>query len=102
MRLIDYDALGIGKCNPEVFNDENYGKGWNACIELIENAPTVDAAPVKHGRWLNMRNGNAECSECGRNIKGVYDDDNADRFCRSCGAKMDLEEQDAQTEQSGK
>jgi hypothetical protein len=61
--------------------------------KLIADAPTVCAVPVKHGRWLNMRNGNADCSVCGRHVIGVYDDDNADRFCRCCGAKMDLEAQ---------
>lgn len=47
MDLIDRAALGIGKCNPAVFNDENYGKGWNSCIELIEKAPTVPAVPLE-------------------------------------------------------
>ncbi len=53
------------------------------------NAQTVEAVPVVHGRWVNMKSGDADCSVCGRHVKGVYDDDNADRFCRCCGAKMD-------------
>jgi hypothetical protein len=57
---------------------------------LISVMPTVDAVPVKHGRWINMKNGNADCSVCGRHVVSVYDDDNADRFCRCCGAKVDL------------
>lgn len=57
--------------------------------KLIADAPTVDAAPVVHGRWVNMKNGNADCSVCGRHVVGVYDDDNADKFCRCCGAKME-------------
>lgn len=46
MRLIDFDALGVGKCNPEVFDDKGYANGWNNAIEILQNAPTVDAVPV--------------------------------------------------------
>ena len=45
-----------------------------------------------HGKWLNMKDGNANCSVCGRRVIDVYDDDNVDRYCRNCGAKMDVEE----------
>ena len=45
-RLIDLDALGIGKCNPDVFNDKGYAKGWNSAIEILQNASTMDAVPV--------------------------------------------------------
>ena len=47
MRLIDLDALGIGKCNPDVFDDKGYAKGWNSAIEILQNANTVDAVPVR-------------------------------------------------------
>lgn len=50
--------------------------------------PETDPAHVTYGKWINMKNGNADCSACGRHIINVYDDDNADRFCRCCGAKM--------------
>ena len=46
-----------------------------------------------HGKWLHMKDGNADCSVCGRHVIGVYDDDSADRYCRHCGAKMGVEEQ---------
>ena len=48
MRLIDADAL---------INDrENFiviGAGDNICIDIadIAKAPTIEAEPVKHGRW---------------------------------------------------
>lgn len=44
--LISRAELGIGKCDPNVFNNWTYGDGWNACIEIIEAAPAVDAVPV--------------------------------------------------------
>ena len=45
-RVIDVDALGIGKAKREVFENPAYADGWNSVIEIIENAPTVDAVEV--------------------------------------------------------
>ena len=45
MRLIDVDALGVGRCSKDVL-PEAYCAGWNGLIDLIEKAPTVDAVPV--------------------------------------------------------
>ena len=39
---IEREALGIGKCNPDVFEDKGYAKGWNAAIDIIQNAPAAD------------------------------------------------------------
>lgn len=41
-KFINVSALGIGKCNPDLF-PTGYGEGWNNLVTLIENAP---AAPV--------------------------------------------------------
>lgn len=61
-----------------------------AIFHMIENAPTVDAEPVRHGHWIfHTMSGTAGCSVCHRSFYDVYDADGADRFCRSCGAKMD-------------
>lgn len=54
-------------------------------------AETVE--PPKHGHWIYKKRGNAQCSCCGRYIRDVYDDDNEDRYCRHCGAKMDEKEE---------
>ena len=55
MRLIDADALGIGKANRDCFDDPKYADGWNSAIEIINNAPTIEAEPVvrcKDCKWL--------------------------------------------------
>ena len=54
----------------------------------VENAPAVDAAPVRHGRWIHDTNNLFGCSECmerdtmsfRRGLKN---------YCPNCGAKMD-------------
>ena len=44
-RLIDADALGVGRCSKNIL-PAAYCAGWNGLIELIEKAPTIDAVPV--------------------------------------------------------
>lgn len=75
------------------------GRGLSYYAELqgcIEDAPTVDAVPVVHGRWIrpHWKNSNYcyDCSECGGEAMhrdyqwakdGIYP------ICPNCGAKMD-------------
>ncbi len=70
--------------------------GTGDAIDIIEDAPAADVAPVVHGRWIrpHWKNNNycCDCSECGGeamhrdyqwNKNGVYP------ICPNCGAKMD-------------
>ena len=43
---IDRKALGIGKCNTDVFENKGYAEGWNSAIEIIENAPAADVVSI--------------------------------------------------------
>ena len=58
--LIDRQALGIGRCNPDAFPLQNRGyvAGWNGVINLLEQAPRIDAivTPVNIGDvlWCNL------------------------------------------------
>ena len=59
---------------------------------IIEQAPTADVAPVKHGKWAKANNREKSylynCSACGKTAYfcGVKCDYN---YCPNCGAKMD-------------
>ena len=54
--------------------------------KLIEEAPTVDAAPVVHGRWIQCEpHSPLECGECHCFFVRLYPRD----FCPHCGAKME-------------
>ncbi len=87
MRLIDVDALGVGRCSRDVL-PADYCAGWNGLIRLLEKAPTVDAVPVVHGRWNSMDGYKTRkvCSECGWDVPeyGKFYS-----YCPNCGAKMD-------------
>ena len=54
MRLIDADALGVGRCSKDIL-PAAYCAGWNGLIGLIEKAPTIDSVPVVRCR---------ECKHC--------------------------------------
>lgn len=60
----------------------------NVCFEVacINNAPTIEAEPVRHGRWIQTTlKGYYECSACGYEHTSNPDQ----RFCSYCGARMD-------------
>lgn len=106
MRLIDADALYVEvteryrdiKAGSYPFNIVAYDMA-----RLVENAPTVDAEPVRHGRWLSayeyaIKVGVTDmerleeakkdnlwkfCNDCEQQVKGFYN------YCPNCGVKMD-------------
>ena len=61
----------------------------------VQRLPTVNAASVKHGRWIYPKEEltiSGKCSCCGWEAH-YYEDDVADMpYCPNCGARMDLEE----------
>ena len=76
MRPIDADKLLIALPSPEMYVTK----------KLIEEAPTIDAEPVRHGRWIKLDRDIAVCSECGRHENALLVDSYP--YCH-CGAKMD-------------
>lgn len=111
MRLIDADALSKElleryldreKQRPlPMSNGYDYFEGKQDECDFIEDyivseAPTIDAVPVVHGRWIyNKDTGEIRCNLCNA-LVGVtmYPDDvepiaEVENFCFNCGAKMD-------------
>lgn len=97
MRLIDADALlESGICAEYGYNDNGLLLiPMRDVTNSIRNAPTIDAEPVRHGRWLynsylTVWYGHGEppewvCSKCEERAYNTYD------YCPNCGAKMDGE-----------
>ena len=88
--LISRSALGIGKAKREVFENPAYADGWNSAIDIIMNAPAVDAVPVvrckdcRHRDWRqNLGTGKVE-TIC-RHPSGLKNP-RKDKFC-SCGGR---------------
>ncbi len=51
---IDRTALGISYADRNIFIDPAYADGWNTAIQIINEAPTADVAPVRHGHWEEL------------------------------------------------
>lgn len=104
MRLIDADALikAIPNTDADIF--ENCRRcnllDKEQVIAIINNAPTIEAEPVRQGKWIGTEyDGYADgspiyyewiCSEC----KTITEDDEPIwNYCPHCGAKMKGEEE---------
>lgn len=61
------------------------------CVNIVKDAPAVDAAPVVHGRWTG--NYHSHCSVCDCFDTNAYIG-RYTNFCPNCGARMDKEESD--------
>lgn len=60
-------------------------------VSLLENVPAAEVAPVRHGRWEEVRDAYGKLEgwlcECGREVKSK------DNYCPNCGARMDKEDE---------
>ena len=105
-RLIDADALRkelFSSLKLILFDGSRFGANdylikRESVVGLIIEAPTIDAEPVRHGRWKRCFEDwrkqleGDECSACGFQYYGMAIDHYL--YCPNCGAKMDAKEED--------
>ena len=109
VRLIDGDALiekfnekvDMTECLIDARTAERFAT-FCALADAVEEMPTADVAPVRHGHWISLTecaNEGVYCSIC---KKKVWKSDYAwcskrrgsklqSNYCPNCGAKMDGE-----------
>lgn len=84
-RLIDADKLKLD------YDITNWDKPYGCSFKTIDRQPTVDAEPVRHGKWIYIDDDIVtdkpifRCSECGEMRA------NRCNYCPNCGAKMEEE-----------
>lgn len=106
MRMIDADAVRLKfqqifdiyretidavKCRPGAVEG-----AIKLCTQYLDEQPTIEAEPVRHGRWITIDSTTAKCSCCGwwQRTKMYYLPDDiiafskCYRFCTSCGVQM--------------
>ena len=86
MRLIDADDYDFMQ------SVTTSADTYIAVRQILATAPTVDAAPVVHGKWISIPYKLARvCSRCESDEPYKFAQDDADVFyyCPNCGAKMD-------------
>lgn len=99
MRLIDADDLKNKElekfgCDPAYYYGHPKSAQSQYLLEALYHAPTVDAEPVRHGKWMEKRETSKfhvryfECSEC---RAASYRYQTRMNYCPNCGAKMDKE-----------
>lgn len=93
MRLIDADKL-IRTVRFLTLRDGKEIEIHYVEAERIDSAPTINAEPIKRGRWIFIRDdggGNSlySCSECGQG--DIQCPEVIVPYCWHCGAKMEAE-----------
>lgn len=98
MRLIDADALKKamdgywGRCQRIRKPRNGETAVFLDVMATVEKQPTIDAVPVRYGKWLPIIEVNeygepyqsgVYCSECGET--SIYEPN----YCPNCGARMD-------------
>ncbi len=84
-------------CSMSVCINTDYCHGMmamkDAAMHAIEQQPTVDAVPVRHGHWEIVPNDENKdgyykmrCSLCGETLWSIQSEE---LYCCKCGAKMD-------------
>ena len=87
---------------------DHYTTGYGDALCVVEDAPTVDAVEVVHGKWIidkwhsvssnpymdDNYHTHADCSECDFRIGSLnnsfwYPEIKTTKYCPNCGAKMD-------------
>ena len=114
MRPFDADALKYEMVTDlaSTMRMQEMHKGDMAvrALNKIDEAPTIEAEPVRHGRWVHDDLGHTYCSECHERIHYIHcyiDEPDFDwdeewdeempesAYCSHCGAKMDAKEDSA-------
>ena len=91
MRLIDVDAFKA-----------HWNKEYRMLhpkdifIVALSNFPTIEAEPVRHGRWEFEKDledfRDVKCTACGGTLLTEWSTELSEyRYCPNCGAKMDKE-----------
>lgn len=96
MRAIDADAM---RQNWLENGQNEYVYDTNAVLDSIDAQPTIEAEPVRHGRWIWSAENGWTCSNCKFDCWHYSErfDPYAPlpdaEYCPKCGAKMDLPNQ---------
>ena len=91
-RLIDANAL--------MRDIEQYHLSDGKFQHWVEVQPTIDAEPVRHGKWKWLsctydrvpKEKEYECSECHHKTIVHGDDMPWEKYCPNCGCRMDKDE----------
>ena len=100
MRLIDADALAAEIL--DTFGSDAGSEDVTVIYGMVINAPTIDAVPARHGKWIRTGRSNIYggtelvCNLCKDRV--MVQDVSREHYCRNCGARMDKGGADNETD----
>ena len=87
LEIVERYSFGVATPNK---HGESMRGGIRKALRCLEETPTLDVEPVRHGRWKKRKSWDKYvCSECG------FEHDEPHNYCPNphCGAKMDAKEE---------
>lgn len=90
-----YDFYDISQLKWPTEREQKKAAWMKVLKRVMDAEPTVDAEPVRHGRWIEIEDSwddcHYQCTGCGE--EWYLDDgtpaENNMNYCPHCGAKMD-------------
>ncbi len=92
------DRKKCKNCNPDCLHttDINHAANFERTLApdtWFESKPTVDAKPVRPGKWIDMDEQSytwkVRCSVCGHERSMMSTQGEYPNYCENCGARMD-------------
>lgn len=88
MKLIDADRL-VNETDDRYTLNEIGRRERDDIVNALEFAPTVDAVPVRHGKW-SVPHGHPNARVCSVCMMICHEDSaRFYKYCPNCGARMD-------------
>lgn len=87
--LIDRQAaleIAMSYCPDDDGCCSKAGHDLREMLDEIEALPVIEAEPMRYGYWIQRKNLEYYCSNCGREEKHIFQKN----YCPRCGVKIDL------------
>ena len=91
---IEYLMTNMGWHDEDGYTVDDADEKRAIITDLVNGVPAVDAVPVVHARWRELKDGSEECTNClglcphEENYNGDIISNFDCEYCPWCGAKM--------------
>lgn len=94
--LIDWKVIAVPTLDGEFVRTTELN-GFYAIKQDVDAMPAADVKEVRHGKWAHLGGEEWCCSCCGfvKLTEGSWEKPSW-KYCEGCGARMDLEEENAE------